>query len=195
MSYTDQSEIEEALNNLNETFNVEKPSTSFMTVIGCLNYQLGKYSESQQWLTRAFNESKDQKTKSVAAAALGLIYLKESEKKNIEPYIAAAKTHYLGQWMLVLYYLEHYRESNHKEYLLSAIKYMEEKHTQEGTTTATERLLKHMKLISSMEDVCTNDPDSISCSIVDLGDEKRYLFSTAYGFLSMLLKKPPLNNM
>ena len=195
MNYTDETELTETLGEVNKTVDSEMPSTSVMAVIGCLNYQLGNYSVSEQWLIRAFNESEYKGTKSLAASALGLIYLKELQKDKIQPYMASAEEHYLGKWMLVLYHLENYRLSGHTEYLLSAIEQLEKKHQKEGSTSATERLLAHMKLINQMEEKCGNDPEDSSCEMDNLNDEKHYLFSTAYGFLSMLLKEPPLNNI
>ncbi len=195
MSYNEQTELTEALQNLEAELDVENPSTAFMTVVGCINYQLGNYNLSESWLKRAFKESKDEKTKNIAAGALSLIYLKELKKENIKPYIASVRKSPLGKWMLILYHIDNYRSSGYTDHLLSAIKKMEEKHTEEGETSATIRLLTHMKLINNMESVCFEDPDSITCSQLNLEDEKRYLFSTAHGFLSMLLKEPPLNNV
>jgi len=109
--------------------------------------------------------------------------------------MASAEKHYVGKWMLVLYHLENYRLSGHTEYLLSAITQLQKKHQEEGSTSATERFLKHMELIVRMEEKCSNNnSDDSSCEMANLNDEKHYLFSTAYGFLSMLLKEPPLNN-
>ena len=195
MSYEDPAELTDALENLTEELDVEKPSASFMTVIGCINYQQGNYSTAESWLMRAFKESKHEKTKSIAASALSLIYLKEFKKEKIEPYIPSASKHQLGRWMLTLYHIDNYRLSGYTDHLLSAIKQVEEKHKEEGDTSATLRFLTHMKVIYQMEEQCGLDPEGELCSPVDLEDEQLYLFSTAHGFLSMLIKEPPLNRL
>ncbi len=193
MSYKNPSELTEALEKLTAEIDVEKPSASFMTVIGCINYQLGNYSMAQSWLTRAFKESKVKKTKSIAASALGLIYLKEFKKEKIKPYIPSAGKNQLGRWMLTLYHIDNYRQAGYTEHLKSAIKQMEEKNKEEGETTATSRFLAHMQRIEVMESACGLDPEGDTC--LNLEDEKLYLFSTALGFLSMLIKEPPLNQL
>ncbi len=197
MSYKNPAELDKALQEMTQTIeSTEKPSTSTITVVGCLNYQLGNQNVAETWLKRAFKESKEDNTKSIAGSALSLIYLKESNKQKItEAYRASAEGHYLGRWMLVLYYLDLYKETGFGDHLVSAIKMMELKHQQEGATSATSRLLEHMKLIGIMTEVCDNTPESESCSQEDLEDEKLYLFSTAHGFLLMLLKIPPFNNI
>lgn len=200
MSYKDSSELGNALEEMNQTISAtENPSTSTITVVGCLNYQLGNYGLAETWLQRAFAESKEDKTKSIAASALSLIYLKEFSKQKItKPYLASAEKHYLGRWMLILYYLDLYKETGVSDYLLSAISTIELKHQQEGGgTSATERFQNHMKLINAMEETCGSHsaPESDLCSEENLDDEKLYLFSTARGFLLMLLKEKPFNNI
>ncbi len=198
MSYKNPSELGNALEEMNQTISAtEQPSTSTITVVGCLNYQLGNYSLAETWLKRSFKESKEEKTKSIAASALSLIYLKEFSKQKItKTYQASAEKHYLGRWMLVLYYLDFYKETGFNDYLSSAISTMELKHQQEGGgTSATLRFLEHMKLIITMEETCNNNPTHELCAEENIEDEKLYLFSTARGFLLMLLKEPPFNNI
>ena len=195
MDYNEPSDLTRALETANEELSIDRPSTTFMSVVGCLNYQLGNRELSEQWLTRAFKESKNEATKSIAASALGVIYLEEFQKEKIKLYIEDASNHWLGRWMIVLYHIDNYRESGYTEHLHSAIKQMEEKHAvegEQGKTSATERLLEHMRLVNEKEDACANAPDS--CAIEDLNDEKVYLFSFSHGYLDMLLKKPPFNN-
>ena len=194
-NYKDPAELTKSLNELNEVLDSDNPGTPFMTVAGCLNYQLGNNSVSEQWLTRAFQQATDKKTKNIAASALGLIYLREMQTdKIVKDYTDSAKQHPLGRWMMVLYNLAYYRDTGHGQYLLSAIREMESKHEVEGETTATVRFLDHMRLIGQMEEIC-GVPENPNCSLADLDGEKRYLFSTSDGFLSMLLKRPPLNRI
>ncbi len=194
MDYNTPADLTRALDETNKELDIDQPSTSFMSIAGCLNYQLSNYELAEQWLTRAFKESKDKGKKSIAASALGIIYLKEFKKAKIKPYISYAKNHWLGRWMLILYHIDNYRESGYTEHLRSAIVQMEEKYSiegEQGKTSATDRLLKHMKLISEKEDICASAPDD--CGIEELDDEKRYLFSFSHGYLDMILKKPPFN--
>ena len=193
LSYESPDELKKALDEASEVLESDNPSISFMAVAGCLNYQLGNYTQAEEWLQRAFTESEEDSTKNLAASALGLIYLHENQQEKIEPYIEAVDKNALGRWLLVLYYLEFYRETNQKDYLSSAITKMEEKHEVEGKTSATDRFLSHMRLISQMEAQCRREeePENSSCLQTELEDEKLYLFSTANGFLSMLLKKRP----
>lgn len=199
MNYKEISEIQNTLEQLDNTFKVQPETTTdkqitfLKPIIGCLNYQLGRYKEAEQWLLEGI-ETKDPEINSMASSALGLIYLKQLEIQKIEPLIPSAKNYYLGRWMVVLYYLELYRNTHDKIYLQKSLIQLEDKHKIEGTTTATNRLLAHIKIIYSMELSCVNKGNA-KCSLDNLLDEKIYLFSTAYGFLSMLLKQPPLNNI
>lgn len=174
-------EIEEAVN----------PSYDSMALAGCYSYQLGHHVLAEQWLNKAFSQSEKKDVKNIAAAALGLIYLRERQMHKIKPYIATAKEGSLGRWMLILYHIDYYRVTGHREYLSSAIKVLQVKHKEEGKTMATDRLLKHMQLIHNMDENCTNNPEADSCSVPDLNDEKQYLFDTATGRLAYLLKEPP----
>ncbi|MDE0118748.1 MAG: hypothetical protein OXM55_01910 [Bdellovibrionales bacterium] len=194
MDYNTPADLTRALDKTSKELDIEKPSTTFMSIAGCLNYQLGNYELAEQWLIRAFKESKDSDKKSIAASALGIIYLKEFKKAKIKPYIPYTRSHWLGRWMLILYHIDNYRESGYTEHLRSAIIQMEEKYSiegEQGKTSATDRLLKHMRLISEKEDLCASDPTD--CGIEELNDEKRYLFSFSHGYLDMILKKPPFN--
>ena len=194
MDYNTSADLTRALEETKKELDKDKPSTIFMSIAGCLNYQLDNYALAEQWLIRAFKESKDNHEKSMAASALALIYLKELKKAKIKPYISYAKDHWLGRWVLILYHIDNYRESGYTEHLRSAISQMEEKYSiegEQGKTSATDRLLKHMMLISQKEDMCANDPSD--CGIEELNDEKRYLFSFSHGYLDMVLKKPPFN--
>ena len=236
MQYDKPDELKAQLTQLKESVDMEEPNSPVMAVIGCLHYQLKQPAVAKQWLKKSFAAAKENSSaKQTAASALGLIHLKEQEHQKITPYIMSAKEHYLGRWMLVLYYIDFYRKYDNSEYLESAIKYMQAKHQQEGETSATRRLLQQMNLIYSMEQLCrqAQGPDGISltkqpllptaqktaaangqankpggqinnnklddspaaCSRPQLNEEKRYLFSTAWGFVSMLLKEPPFNNI
>ena len=196
-NYKDISEVATKLETLSANLDEKNPKPEIMAIMGCYNYQLGNYTQAEQMLKQAFSVPKELNRPDVqgaTAGALGLIYLREMQKAKItKPYIDLASKHWLGRWMLVLFYIEHYRVSNYAEYLIKAVEQMQAKHTIEGKTSATERLLTHIQIIITMEEVCGNDPESELCSMEDLKDEKLYLFNTAYGFLSMLLKVPPFN--
>ena len=184
-----ESEIAKDLDNINQAIEkAEKPLFDYIALAGCYNYQLGNHVLADQLLNQAFNQSEDKEAKNVAASALGLIYLKNSQKGKIKPYISTATQHYLGRWMLVLYYIEYYREIDNKGDLSSAIKALETKHEEDGATSATSRLLAHMQQINIMEEHCINNPEGDSCSL-DLEDEKAYLFDTAFGTLYRLLRE------
>ena len=196
MNYTNISELETKLKTLSDSIDLENPNPPVMTVVGCLHYQMNQTDLAKQWLKKAFDIAKENSSaKNTAAAALGLIHLKNQEHQLITPYIMAAKNNHLGRWMLVMYYIDFYRKYNNTEYLGSAIKYIQEKHETEGITPATERFLNQMKLIQSIENICKDTPDSETCQLATLNEEKRYLFSTAWGFLSMLLKQAPFNSI
>ncbi len=195
MNYKNRSLLQNQLKELTSSITLDVPNPPMMAVIGCINYQLNNLPKAEHWLKRAYNISKtDDQTRSISAGALGLIYLKQQTHQHITPYLVAARGHHLGRWMLILYYIDYYRKYNNAEYLLSAIKYIEEKHKEEGDTSATRRLLGQMQLIYSMDQICKTEPNSPQCLTQDLVEEQRYLFSTAWGFLSMLLKRPPFNH-
>lgn len=196
MNYSKTSELETQLKTLSESIDLENPNPPIMAVVGCLNYQMKNHELAKQWLKKAFSiAGEDDNAKSTAAAALGLIYLKGQEHQQITPYITSAQKNRLGRWMLVLYYIDFYRKYDNTEYLGSAIRYMRDKHQKEGETPATKRLLSQMIMTHSMDKICKETPGSELCKSSDLEGEKRYLFSTAWGFLSMLLKQPPFNNI
>lgn len=197
MSYNDKSELEKSLENLTEEIESKGSlSNTLVNITGCLNYQLGNYSVAEKWLTQSFQESVGE-AKNTAAYALGVIYLRQSKKDKIEqPHITAAKKNKFGRWMVILYHIDSYLKSQFKkEFLLFAIKEMEEKHQEGGSTRTTERFLEHLKLISKMEDACSNGLKSSACNINSLGEERGYMFASATGFLLMLLKEPPTNNV
>ena len=218
LNYEDPVKLTEKLNEVSQ-----KPyAPAFMVVRGCLNYQLGHYSLAEEWLKKAFQESKEEdETKGLSAGVLSLIYLKELKKQNIKPYIRHASQHPAGRWMLVLYHIDNYRETGLSQHLQKAIAQIQSKNNAEGQTSATERLLRHMLLIKEMEELCgpsaksaessvgtagaTGEtganganvgagPQNPSCQRADLEEEKLYLFSTARGFLDMFVKAPPFNN-
>ena len=196
-NYSDISEVATKLETLSANLDENNPKPEIMAIMGCYNYQLGNYTQAEQLLKQAISVPKELTRPNVqgaTAGALGLIYLKEMQKAKItKPYIELASNSWLGRWMLVLFYIEHYRVSGYADYLIKAVEQMEAKHSEEGQTSATERLLTHIQVIITMEEICANDPESELCSMDDLKDEKLYLFNTAYGFLSMLLKLPPFN--
>ena len=184
-----ESEIAKDLDNINQAIEkAEKPLFDYIALAGCYNYQLGNYALAEQRLNQAFNQSENKEAKSVAASALGLIYLKHSQKDKIKPYISTAKQHYLGRWMLVFYYIKYYQETDNKGDLSSAIKALETKHEEDGATSATSRFLAHMQQINTMEEHCINNPEGDSCS-KKLPGEKIYLFDTAFGTLHRLLRE------
>ena len=218
LNWDNPAELEEELKQASE-----KPhEPAFMVVRGCLSYQSGHYSVAEEWLKRAFQESQeDAEEKALAASALSLIYLKERQKDKIKAYTQYVSQHSIGRWMLILYHIDNYRETGQSQHLQKAIAQVQFKHNAEVPTSATIRLLQHMLTIKEMEDLCgingtaddsskkatsnlassTNQeekpasaPSSTACANVDLEDEKQYLFSTAYGFLSMLVKAPPFNS-
>ena len=209
MDYESATELNQALNKIN----AQAPSTSVMIAQACLNYQSGHYSLAEEYLKRAFQESTEgSETKNLSASILSLIYLKERQKQNIKPYINSAGQHDFGRWMLTLYHIDNYRETGKVQDLQKAIAQVQIKHNVEGETSASERLLRHMLLIQEMEGLCGSSAEEKReadltgekpiaavpavqnpCERADLEDEKRYLFSTAHGFLSMLVKAPPFN--
>ena len=193
--YADKTELTNYLKEMDKRLNAsEQPEGTIMNIVGCINYQSGNYSLAEKWLSQSFRESVDS-SKNTAAYALGLIYLKQSEKDKIEQsHLDAAKETRFGRWMVILYYIESYRESKNKEFIMSAIKQLEEKHQKEGETKATKRFLKHLQVITSMEEACGNGSESSTCSMSDLRGERTYLISTVHGLLSMFLKEPPFNN-
>ncbi len=187
-----ESEIAKDLGDINAAIEkAEKPLFDYIALAGCYNYQLGNYVLADQQLNQAFNQSEDKEAKNVAASVLGLVYIRHSQKRKIKPYVASASQHYLGRWMLVLYYTEYYRENGDKGDLSSAIKALENKHKEDDATTATNRLLAHMQHIHTLEESCISKPDGEACS--ELEDEKTYLFDTAFGTLTRLLReqRPP----
>ncbi len=196
MNYNKLPELEDQLNKLSASIDLENPNASAMAVVGCLHYQMNQHELAKKWLKKAYSTAgEDDNAKNTAAAALGLIHIKNQEHQSILPYITSAQKNHLGRWMLVLYYVDFYRKYDNTEYLGSAIRYMRDKHQKEGETPATRRLLSQMLQIHSMEKICKDTPGNELCNISDLEEEKRYLFSTTWGFLSMLLKQPPFNSV
>ncbi len=217
MDYAERAELTQALNEIS----AKSPSTSVMVAQGCLNYQSGHYSLAEEHLKKAFQESEEgSETKNLSASILSLIYLKERQKQSIKPYISSASQNDFGRWMLALYHIDNYRETGKVQDLQRAIAQIQVKHNVEGETSASERLLHHMLFIQEMEGLCgssaeeereanaltqvaldqgaspAGSPSGQSpCERADLEDEKRYLFSTAHGFLSMLVKAPPFNQL
>ncbi len=168
---------------------------SYMNVIGCVNYQLGNYSLAEEWLKKSF-EGAQGKTKHTAAYALILIYLKEFQVEKIAPiYIEAAERSSYGRWAIILYYIEEYRVSGQRGYLVSAVEQMQAKYNEEDPPAiTTEQFLKRMQSINSMESACKKDSNRNAClANWDLRDQKRYLFATAHGLLSMFIKAPPFD--
>ena len=197
-NYKNKQELSGKIQELSDTLVEEQPNYPIMAVLGCMNYQLGSLPLAEELLNRAYMESgDDENTQKLAASALGLIYLKHKRQKEIQPYIKPAKDHHLGRWMIVLYYIDSYRAAADRGHLKAAGDYIEKKHNEEGSTSATRRFLKQIRKVQSMDTVCYSleEADGISpdCPKKDFQDEKRYLFSTAHGFLSMLLKEEPFN--
>lgn len=198
VAYDDESELTKHLSQFNNLLkqSEDKVNYFYMNVLGCVNYQLGNYDVAQERLKRSFQEAGEKnRAKYVAAYALTLMYLSKTEMDKIVPaYVEAAGKVDYGRWAVVLYYIENYRLSGQKGYLSSAMEQMKIKIQAEDETPTTKRFLQHMQIISNMEDVCKNDPEQVNCQKGgNLEDEKIYLFSTAAGFLSMLLKEPPFN--
>ena len=195
--YENKQELAEGLEWLTDTLIEEQPNYPVMAVVGCMNYQMGNKELSEQFLIRVIQESNGVKAKSMAASALGLIYLKENRQSEIEPYIKQASEHHLGLWMVVLYYIDSYRDRNNLESLQSAAKYMERKHTNEGSTDASKRFLDRIQDVYEMAGHCHSmdgeDPSRL-CRKSDFREEELYLFALANGFLDILLKEEPFNN-
>ena len=185
--------MEEKLNLLTQRIEeVENTNYESIAIAGCYNYQLGNHALAEKWLNNAFNQNKNKEVKNIAAAALGLIYLREREASKIKPsYISAAAQASLGRWMVILYYIDYYRETGRGEYLSFAIKALQAAHEKDGITPTSNHLLTHIQLIRTMDESCTINPDGDSCSVPDLNEQKNLLFVTAFGQLSFLLKKPP----
>ena len=194
--YKDKQELNERVDQLSLSIIEEQPNYPIIAIVGCMNYQLGKREQSEQFLNQAFYDSEDVKTKGMAAAALGLIYLKERRHSEIKPYIKAGSEHHLGRWMIVLYYIDYYRETDNLEYLQNAVQYMEKKNNSEGATDASKRFLKRIQDVHKMAENCSTldtDASNASCSKVDFREEKVSLFAHVNGFLTMLLKDEPFN--
>ena len=194
--YEDKQELTEKIEQLSQSIIEEQPNYPIIAIVGCMNYQLGKREESEQFLSQVFHEAEDVKTKGMAAAALGLIYLKERRHSEIKPYIEAASGHHLGRWMIVLYYIDYYRETDNLEYLQNAAQYMEKKNNSEGATDASERFLKRIQDVHEIAENCSTldtDTSNPSCRKVDFREEKVSLFAHVNGFLTMLLKNEPFN--
>ncbi len=194
--YTDKQELTERVDQLSQSIIEEQPNYPIIAIVGCMNYQLGKREEAEQFLNQVFYDAKDVKTKGMAAAALGLIYLKERRHSEIKPYIEAASKHHLGRWMIVLHYIDYYRETDNLEHLQNAIQYMERKNKSEGTTDASERFLERIQDVHKMAENCSSldtDASNPSCRKVDFREEKISLFAHVNGFLTMLLKEEPFN--
>lgn len=163
-----------------------------IAIAGCYNYQLGHPTVlAEKWLNEAFNQEQNKQVRIVAAAALGFIYLKERQVSKIKPYIATAKQGSLGRWMLILYYIDLYRERDDITYLSSAIKTLEAEHQEEGITSDTERLMELMRSIHGQDKNCSDNPEGESCILANLSSDKRFLFRIAVGHLAFYLKEPP----
>lgn len=194
--YEDKQELAEDIDWLTDSLVEENPNYPVMAVVGCMNYQMGNKELSEQFLLRVVQESNDVKAKSMAASALGLIYLKEDRQSEIKPYIKPASEHHLGLWMIVLYYIDSYRDQNNLESLQSATKYMERKHANEGSTDASKRFLERIQDVHKMAGHCRSMDDetpSPLCRKSDFKEEELYLFALANGFLDILLKEEPFN--
>ena len=192
--YEDKQELAEKLEWLTDSLVEEQPNYPVMAVVGCMNYQMGSKELSEQFLIRVIQESNDVKAKNMAASALGLIYLKEGRQSEIKSYIKPASEHHLGLWMVVLYYIDSYREQSNLESLQNAVKYMERKHTNEGSTDASERFLERIQDVQQMAGHCQdNETPSSLCRKSDFREERLYLFALANGFLDILLKEEPFN--
>ena len=198
----DKSELIKYLNYLTELIETSRKVNYFhINVIGCLNYQLGNYSAAEEWLKKSFQEAGEGRhsAKYAAAYALILIYLKQDPTKIVPAYIEAAVKIDYGRWAAILYYIEQYRISGQRGYLVSAIeqttlKMDEEIDQQDEPAPTTKRFLEHMRVINDIEDSCKVNPTDSRClDDGDLADEKFYMFATAHGLLSMLLKEPPFD--
>ena len=195
--YADKQELNEKVGQLSESLIAEQPNYPVMAVVGCMHYQLGQRELSEQHLTQAFNESEDEETKGMSAAALGLIHLKDREYSEVRPYIEAASKNHLGRWMIVLYYIDYYRDTNDLEYLRHAVDHMKRKNKEEGATDASDRFLRQIQRVHRMAENCSTldgtSATSDNCVKIDFREEKISLFAFTTGFLKMLLKEEPFN--
>ena len=201
MDYANKQELADRLDRLTKSFREESPNYPVISVAGCLNYQLGRKAKAEELLTKAYEEAgEDLKTRGVSASALGLIHLKNFQREKAKPFLKASQDYHLGRWMIVLYYIDFYRETQDPEHLQMAIQYMESKNTEEGGTSATTRFVEQMNRVLALGAQCPppgEDGQPVlapACKKADFKDEKQYLFSTAHGFLSKLMKEPPFNN-
>ncbi len=140
---------------------VEKPEAEISAVIGCTYYQAGQAQQALQWLRRSYTSTRNQKTKSIAASAMGLIYLHEfTPEKITKELIMSAQNYHLGRWMLVLYYIDAYHSLRSTEHLMKAIETMKMKHRMEKGTKVTQLILTQMETLLRLESLCGGEEES-----------------------------------
>ena len=210
VSYNEKRELEKTIEEYEKIADTDNPDPIIMAGLGCIKYQSGAVEESKIWLDKSFVAAdSNSRVKSLSASALSLIYIKTGERDKVIKLLSSARKHPMGRKMLVIYYVDFYRESGFPEPLKQAIDYetQRQKTDEEKATPGTRLQLEMMQYIYKLELQCNQSvsDESVSasstsvvssasatvgeCAGNNLQEEKDRLFNVVYGTLESILKK------